>query len=157
MAPFRNIINNLFNKHLFVTNVASSSLLMAVGDAIEQKLDFADKGENHEWCRTSKYYYSEFLPFDVILQSCTFIAGNMLGVGLLLGPLQHVFYKCIDERYPSRNMKSIFTKVALDQIIASPLYIVAFFIFCGALEQKVKESGEEIKNKFFHIYVVRIN
>ncbi|XP_065211843.1 mpv17-like protein 2 [Planococcus citri] len=132
MNSFRTIINNLFNKHLFITNVASSSLLMAAGDAIEQKMDFADKGESHKWSRT----------------------GNMIGVGLLLGPLQHIFYKCIDERFPSRDIRSVFKKIALDQIIASPVYIVAFFICCGTLERKIEESKKEIKNKFFDIYTV---
>lgn len=80
----------------------------------------------------------------------------MLGVGFLLGPLQHIFYKCIDERYPGRNLKTIFKKIILDQTIASPIYIVAFFICCGVLEKKSAESISEIKEKFIDIYKVSI-
>lgn len=156
MNPLKNIINNLFNKHLFITNVASSSLLMAAGDAIEQKMDFAQKGETHHWYRTGEYYCIMFLLYNITFKRMQLITGNMLGVGLLLGPLQHLFYKCIDERYPCRDMRSVVIKIALDQIIASPIYIVAFFICCGALERKVKESSKEIKDKFFNIYAVRI-
>lgn len=78
----------------------------------------------------------------------------MLGVGFLLGPLQHVFYKCIDEKYPGRNLRSIMKKIVLDQTIASPIYIVAFFVCCGVLERRVKESSQEIRDKFFDIYMV---
>lgn len=47
---------NLFNKHLFITNVVSSSLLMAAGDAIEQKIDFSKKSDGHKWQRTCKLF-----------------------------------------------------------------------------------------------------
>lgn len=80
----------------------------------------------------------------------------MLGVGCCLGPLQHVFYKIIDERYPCNSVRSVFKKVLIDQSIASPLFIVGFFVSYGALEHKMDTCFIELKNKFWGIYMVRL-
>jgi protein Mpv17 len=80
----------------------------------------------------------------------------MFIVGFALGPAQHIFYKVIDERYPSNSLKSVSKKVIIEQVIASPVYIILFFIFCGLVEkQNFHHCAEELKKKFLHIYMVR--
>lgn len=79
----------------------------------------------------------------------------MLGVGFCLGPLQHLFYKFIDERYPCRSWRIVLKKVLIDQTIASPVYIAAFFLAGGIIENKTDECIDELKTKFVDIYMVR--
>lgn len=79
----------------------------------------------------------------------------MLVVGSLMAPIQHVFYKTIDERFPCNSLKSVTKKVLLDQAILAPALIVTFFVCSGVLENKYKECYKEIKTKFLDIYMVK--
>lgn len=79
----------------------------------------------------------------------------MLKVGFCLGPLQHIFYKYIDGRYPCRNIRTVVQKILIEQTVASPIYIVAFFVACGVVENKIDKCSSELRNKFVDIYVVR--
>lgn len=47
----------LLGKYLFFTNTVSSGLLMAVGDGVQQQLEFyknIHKGDNYDWKRMGK-------------------------------------------------------------------------------------------------------
>lgn len=79
----------------------------------------------------------------------------MMGVGFCLGPFQHLFYKFIDEKYPSRNLKSVIKKVIIDQSVCSPVFIAVFFISSALIENEINSCLVELKKKFWKIYLVR--
>lgn len=39
-SAFRNVLNTAFNKYLLVTNIASSGILMAIGDIAQQEIEY---------------------------------------------------------------------------------------------------------------------
>lgn len=80
----------------------------------------------------------------------------MTAVGLVLGSVQHFFYKYIDILLPKRTLRSVAKKIFLDQTIASPFAIFIFFYGLGLLEDgNFKAAHNEMKQKFLTIYMVR--
>ncbi|KAG8302909.1 mpv17-like protein 2 isoform X1 [Homalodisca vitripennis] len=126
----------LLGKYLFLTNTISSGILMAVGDGVQQQIEFyrnVHKSEKYDWIRTM----------------------NMAIVGLALGSAQHFFYRYIDQILPKRTFQSVCRKIFLDQIIASPCAIFIFFYGLGLLEDgNFAGAHSEMKHKFFTIYVM---
>lgn len=61
----------------------------------------------------------------------------MFAIGVALGPFNHYWYVYLDRFFPGIKRKTIFKKVILDEIVASPFFIVAFFV------------GEYTVNAFF--------
>lgn len=126
-----------FGKYLFVTNTITSGLLMAVGDILQQENEY-QHGKLKE-------------RYDLKRLNRMFV------VGLLLGPIHHVFYKYLDILLPKRTMNSIGQKIFYDQIIMSPMCIATFFYGMGLLEGKnVQECNEEIIKKAPRVYMVGI-
>lgn len=78
----------------------------------------------------------------------------MFMVGLCLGPPQHFFYKFLDGKLPSRGVRNVTKKVLVEQLTASPLYIIGFFIAYGLIDDKLKSCMQELKQKFWNIYMV---
>uniref|UniRef100_A0A1B6MRF2 Mpv17-like protein 2 n=1 Tax=Graphocephala atropunctata TaxID=36148 RepID=A0A1B6MRF2_9HEMI len=126
----------LLGKYLFLTNTISSGVLMAVGDGVQQQIEFYKKihsSNKYDWTRTM----------------------NMTLVGLVLGSAQHFFYGYIDKILPKRTVQSVCQKIFLDQIIASPVAIFLFFYGLGLLENgNFEVAHKEMKQKFFTIYVM---
>lgn len=124
--------NAFSNKFLLFTNVGISLTLSSVGDILEQQLELYN-GEIEEYCSTR--------------------TSHMATSGVTVGIICHYWYQLLDKHLPGRSMRVVAKKIVLDQIICSPLYISAFFITLGILEDKdAHEVWEEIKEKAWKLY-----
>lgn len=127
--------NYMFVKHLLITNTVSSGILMAMGDAIQQDIEYKNQ------LKTKRFDYDRM--------------GRMFWVGILLGPLHHVYYEYVDRIWPGSTMRDVRKKIYADQFIASPLTIVFFFYGMGYLEKKnLQHSTDELVDKFGWVYLV---
>lgn len=76
-------------------------------------------------------------------------------VGAIQGPIQHYFYGWIDRAIQTVTMANVGKKILLDQLIMSPVCIVAFFYPAGLLQgQDMSSCNAEIKAKFLEVYMV---
>lgn len=81
----------------------------------------------------------------------------MLIVGGMLGPMHHYYYIKLDKLIPKVNLKTVFIKIAADQLVCAPLTILFFFYGMGVLENKtIDEISHEIQHKFKYVYLVSI-
>jgi protein Mpv17 len=76
-------------------------------------------------------------------------------IGSILGSVQHLFYRSLDNRYPARDAFTIAKKIFIDQTVCTPLNIVVFIYGLGFLEHKTfAEINEEFKDKCAMIFLV---
>lgn len=120
------------DKFLLFTNVGISLSLSATGDVLEQHYEkFTGELEAIDPKRTT----------------------HMAISGVSVGVICHYWYKLLDARLPGRTMGVVMKKIVLDQLICSPVYISAFFVTLGILEQKPSaEVWEEMKQKAWKLY-----
>lgn len=79
----------------------------------------------------------------------------MFLVGAIQGPINHFFYGWLDGAIKVVNLKNVSKKIILDQMIMSPVCIIAFFYSAGVLEgQSTSECTDELKSKFLTVYRV---
>lgn len=137
---FKDTLKKVFGKYLIITNTLSCGGLMALGDAIQQECEIyrgehksATEGWRHDWKRINRMFW----------------------VGLAQGPSQHLFYNWLDYFIPSRSASGITKKILLDQLVASPMCLLIFFLGLGYFEDhSLEEICAEIRAKFFFIYKV---
>ncbi|XP_014472985.1 PREDICTED: mpv17-like protein 2 isoform X2 [Dinoponera quadriceps] len=143
-------------KYLFITNTVSCGLMMAAGDAIQQR--------NEHWRKhcSQKYFLSSVIAASLEEgEKTTAVSGdpvyghdymrtrNMAVVGLLQGPFHHWFYMFLDRVFPGKGARSVIKKTLLDQTIASPTCLTIFFVGLGVLERRrIEEICQELKTKF---------
>lgn len=129
------IWNSIFGKYLLVTNIIGSGVLMVVGDIAAQEIEFR-RGVN------TKRYDLERI-------------GRMFVVEALQGPLHHYVYNWMDKVMPVANLRNTVKKILIDQLFMSPACIFIFFYSACYLERKtLKETNDEIREKFLFIYVM---
>lgn len=133
MNFFREIHKRAFsNKFLLITNVGISLSLSTAGDLLEQHYEMYS-GDLKEWDRTR--------------------TTNMGISGVGVGVICHYWYKFLDRRMPGRTIRIVMQKIVLDQFICSPIYISAFFMTMGALEDKsIEDTWLEMKQKAWKLY-----
>ncbi|CAH0389485.1 unnamed protein product [Bemisia tabaci] len=136
MGIIKTVVKKCFGKYLLVTNTVSSGILMAVGDSMQQQIETYrgfHENESHDAVRSM----------------------NMAMVGIILGPIQHVFYMYLDRFIPGRDLFSVSKKLLLDQLIASPVYIVTFFYGSAYIENHtLAQANDELRHKFLQVYLV---
>ena len=49
-------------------------------------------------------------------------------IGLLLGSVDHYWYKLLDKRLPGRNVTTVGKKILMDMVVNGPLSITAFYV-----------------------------
>lgn len=97
-----------------------------VGDFLAQKYVMPDEEKGYDLMRT------------VRLGSFGF---------LVHGPTGHFFYGWLDKQIPGTAMKTVATKVAVDQLLWNPCFGVMFFSYLGLMEGKsVSDIQAKIKN-----------
>ena len=102
-SAIRRISSALFSNYLLLTNTVVSGALDSVGDILEQRLE---RVWPHNWGRTAR----------------------MGTIGLLLGSVDHYWYKLLDERLPGRRVTTVGKKILVDMLVNGPLSITAFYI-----------------------------
>ena len=104
-----------------------------LGDVIEQKYEIYKK-EIEKWDRRRTV--------------------NMATSGFVVGVFCHHWYNFLDHRIPGkRHIRTVFKKVMVDQLIASPIVILLFFVTLGLMKQEsAAETMQEMKNKWIRLY-----
>jgi len=108
----------IFERYLFATNLGLSFGLSGLGDLIEQRLETKKnllKKPQINWNRT-------------LHMSTSF--------GLTSGFLCHFWYNYLDKVFPGRGIKVVVQKIAWDQVLFSPICIIACLVVAGRLEQQ---------------------
>lgn len=129
------VYDAIFSKYLIVTNTATCGVLMAVGDMLQQEIEYRRNmiEKRYDWGRM----------------------GRMFLIGFSLGPAHHFFYKYMDHYLPRKNLLAVIKKILLDQLVMSPFCIAWFFYGMGILEKKtLAECTEELNSKFVEVYTI---
>ncbi|CAK9802501.1 N-acetyltransferase 9-like protein [Anthophora plagiata] len=71
----------------------------------------------------------------------------------IAGPLLHGWYKWLDEFYKGKRMKTVLTKLLVDQFVLTPPLITVFFISMSLMESKLNVF-DECKAKFVQTFKV---
>lgn len=100
----RHIRRLLLGRYLLVTNTVSACALDALGDVLEQRCVEHVRPQN--WPRTLR----------------------MSTVGFLMGPMDHYWYRFLDDRFPGTQAAVIAKKLTLDMLIYGPLSVIIFYI-----------------------------
>jgi protein Mpv17 len=148
----RHLLKKAFShKYLLFTNVAISVSLSGVGDIIEQHYEIL-KNEVDEWDRTRTRHMS--------------ISGMTVGVFCHNWYVYNVLFQCqrkskshpnrykyLDKHLPGRTINIVMKKVVIDQLIASPIVIMLFFLTLGVLKRStICDIQNEIKHKAIRLY-----
>uniref|UniRef100_A0A499FUY6 Mpv17-like protein 2 n=1 Tax=Anopheles farauti TaxID=69004 RepID=A0A499FUY6_9DIPT len=125
----------LFGRYLIVTNTVSSGVLMLAGDIAAQEI------ERRRQQKSSSTQIDGRRAF------------NMTLVGLSQGPLHHYLYKWMDMLLPGATVRTVLKKIAIDQFVISPIFIVTYLYSAGLLEgASVPECTAELRHKYWTIY-----
>jgi len=140
-------VNVLFKKNLFVTNLSISVGLSAFGDYLQQKYENRNKTSGHTIA--TKELKSSDIKWN-IKRTC-----NMsMSFGLTSGFLCHFWYNFLDRMYPGKGIKIVFKKIISDQIIFSPICIVACLsVACFMKGADQERTYKEIVFKGTKLYI----
>lgn len=135
-SKLRKAVGSLFSKYLLLTNTVSCGGLLAIGDAITQKIEHSGRDPatfKYDWPRT----------------------GRMFAVGLLMGPFNHAWYTFLDKMLVGNSGRIVFKKICCDQCVAAPYFCTTFLMGMSLLEGKGwSVSVKEWKEKFLIIYAM---
>ncbi|XP_034737144.1 mpv17-like protein 2 [Etheostoma cragini] len=117
---------------LLLTNTLSGGVLLAVGDIVQQTRENYRKPDRvRDWRRT----------------------GQMFTVGCSMAPMLQYWYIWLDKVFVGKALKTIGKKVLVDQLVASPVLGMWYFLGMGLLEgHTLSEGWKEFKDKFLEFY-----
>ncbi|KAF7667840.1 hypothetical protein LDENG_00044880 [Lucifuga dentata] len=119
-------------RYLLLTNTISGGSMLALGDFLQQS---REKHQNpsltRDWRRT----------------------GCMFAVGCSMGPVLHYWYTWLDRVFVGKALNTVGKKVLVDQLIASPVLGMWFFLGMAVTEGHTLSQGwEEFQDKFWEFY-----
>lgn len=136
------LFKKVFSKYLVVTNTVTCGCLLGAGDLLTQNIEQRfmhrktddSSGVKINWSRT----------------------GRMFLMGVSLGPLTHLWYSHIIERFiKGTGNKMVLKKILADQLVAGPWFCSSFFFGMGLLEGRgVQGAIGEVKENFLPVYLV---
>jgi hypothetical protein len=111
--------------HPLKTKMLSAAFLAFWGDVLSQKVRSVRTKKDFQWDieRTAKFGFLGFI----------FIA-----------PLTHIWYGYLLRKYPGTTMKSVITRVAIDQFFFEPIYIPTFLSAVWTFEGEKLEDIKEL-------------
>jgi hypothetical protein len=111
--------------------MGTAGILFFAGDAICQGIEFLQKKRRGTKTKQQPSKEAPTVKFSYDVARSL----RMSAFGLtVIGPLGHFFYRLIDKKFPGKSVRTVLTKVVLDQTVFSPIYIPLFFAFEGWLE-----------------------
>jgi protein Mpv17 len=147
------LISKFFQKHLLVTNIALSVTLSGVGDILQQKYE----NRNRPITLKSTISQSNIMPNKAMSSlSTNRTIVQSIAFGGVAGVLCHFWYNHLDKMYSAghRQIKVVAKKILCDQIIFSPICIVACLIAACVLNGRDKEKMyEEVYHKGQELYL----
>ncbi|XP_034035980.1 mpv17-like protein 2 [Thalassophryne amazonica] len=119
-------------RYLLLTNTLSGGGMLALGDFLQQSREtHKDPRRERDWSRT----------------------GRMFVVGSSMGPVLHYWYNWLDKLYVGKTLKIVGKKVLLDEVIASPILGIWYFLGMALMEgHTLSEGWGEFKDKFWEFY-----
>jgi len=152
------LMSKFFNKHLLITNIALSVALSGVGDVIQQK--YENRNTNSTLKTPSKDSNISF-PLSQTKSKpslCTNrIAVQSIAFGGVSGVLCHYWYNHLDRIYSGgnhREIKIVIKKILCDQIIFSPILIVACLLAACIMNGRERENMyKEVTHKGQELYI----
>ena len=111
-------------RYLLFTNTAVSTGLSVAGDVLRQKYKSGTQKQDKPALDKHR-------------------TGKMAICGFLSGPTGHYWYIFLDRWFPGQCAKTIVKKVAMDQCIGSPIFIVLYLVTVGLLDGKMWDSLKE--------------
>ncbi|XP_061277574.1 mpv17-like protein 2 isoform X1 [Bos javanicus] len=168
---------------LLVTNTLGCGVLMAAGDGARQTWEIrARPGQKFDprrsdlplstiCCTWGSQRHSIWLPASLgrtlvphFPISCASVSSfgkrgdgvSMFAVGCSMGPFLHYWYLWLDRLFPASGfpgLPNVLKKVLIDQLVASPMLGVWYFLGLGCLEgQTLDKSCQELRDKFWEFY-----
>uniref|UniRef100_UPI0037E90253 mpv17-like protein 2 n=1 Tax=Semicossyphus pulcher TaxID=241346 RepID=UPI0037E90253 len=121
------------SRYLLITNTVSGGGLLALGDCVQQNWErHKEPGRAYDWKRTGRMFVS----------------------GCSMGPPMHYWYSWIDRKFVGKALNTVCKKVLLDQMFASPILALWYFIGMDIMEgHSLSEGWEEFKEKFWEFYM----
>jgi hypothetical protein len=123
-------------RHPLLVKSLSAAVLMGAGDLVAQ----------HIASRSVATTLEEDPPMEVADEAWDWgRVGRMMSWGLVgAGPGLHLWYGMLDRAIPATSLQACLAKLVLDQSLAAPGFIAAFFVYAGAAEGR---SMQQIREK----------
>ncbi|GBP54257.1 Mpv17-like protein [Eumeta japonica] len=95
----------------------------------------------------NKYYTPEKPEIDLLAASRIVTVGSGL-----YAPTLYFWYKFLDHKFVGTAIRTVATKVAMDQLCMTPILLAAFFTVLSVMERK-KDVFQELKQKYWTAFV----
>ncbi|XP_047993863.1 mpv17-like protein [Leguminivora glycinivorella] len=80
-------------------------------------------------------------------------ASRIVAVGTCVyAPTLFYWYKFLDSKFVGKSMKTVITKVAIDQFTMTPFLLASFYVILGYLEGR-ESVFDELKEKYWKTFV----
>lgn len=95
----------------------------------------------------NKMYTPEKPELDLAAAARIVVAGSAVYPGALF-----FWYRFLDKKFVGTAVKTVATKVAADQLIATPILLAAFYTLIGVLERR-EDVFEELRAKYWKTFI----
>ncbi|MFH4980030.1 hypothetical protein AB6A40_006739 [Gnathostoma spinigerum] len=123
-------------RYLLVTNTITCSSLLGIADGIQQYI-------HGDWDRRQGKPYNVWRTF------------RLTAIGILLGPMNHYWYRLLDSRVVFGSLSNIVAKKVTFDLAVSPVFASTFISGVSLMEgHSVIDALLEYKRKFFRVFLL---